>query len=428
MTIRNWYKENSKKYSKEELSKQHDRFQKETGSTANFETYKRNLRKAYEKGKRGKPSKNTTLSEESDEDYVSVEEETDENGIYQAVMTSSWVKTPEQLIDYLKIDESKWVLTKFTKGFWGSTANPNHQVKGIFSPRNKDSVSEKEILAIIKEKVETFKPSFTKSKVILENDTLLEIAIEDQHFGQLSVKSNSGEDYNITIAHDLYIEATDYFLEMGKIFKPSKIVFLVGSDYFNVDGPANTTYSGTPQDEVSLWKDTFSKGLDTCIEAIEKCYDCVPNVEVKIVQGNHDYTRAWYLGIALEQRYRDCEGIKIDVSESIRKYVSWGNSLICLSHGNIEAMSKLPFIIAKEQPEACCKAKYIEAHCGHLHIEKESLVLADEGILMKVRILPSLVADSAWAQKKGLYHIRESQAFIWDKTQGNIAMLKHHLD
>ena len=146
-----------------------------------------------------------------------------------------------------------------------------------------------------------------------------------------------------------------------------------------------------------------------------------------MVQGNHDFTKSFYMGIALQQRYSQDKNVEIDCSETTRKYIQWGKSLICFTHGDKEVKGKLPLIISREQPKAFSECKYIEAHTGHLHKEREALIMCDEEVQIKIRILPSLVARDDWHNSKGYMSVRESQSYIWNKEYGNLAVYKYHV-
>ena len=164
-----------------------------------------------------------------------------------------------------------------------------------------------------------------------------------------------------------------------------------------------------------------------CVSAIERCRKQCSAVEIIIVQGNHDFTRSYYLGMAIKQRYLSAPDITVNLGEEPRKYTVWGNSLVCFTHGDNEVKGKLPLIISREQPEEWGRCKYIEIHKGHLHKEQEtSLVMTNEESQIKERVLPSLVSCDDWHKLKGYSHIRESQGFVWNQQNGNIAILKYH--
>ena len=356
---------------------------------------------------------------------VNVKEETD-GDIYSALVSSTWIKTPEDLISHLGIDLNIWELGKFTRNVWGSETNPSFQVKGDFR-KKKIEQNEALVLETIRALVEDYKP--TESKVKTASNTsgnMLEIAIKDHHYGQLSNESETGEAYNLEIARDLYLNTVDYMLASSSHYNIEKINMVVGSDFFNSDTATGTTYAGTYQSEADRWQKTFSSGVQLVVDSIEKCKTSCNKVQVIVIQGNHDYTKSFYMGIALAQRYANDKTVNINCSETPRKYEEWGSSLICFTHGDKEVKGKLPFIISREMPQAFAMAKYIEIHTGHLHTERESLVMCSEDVTIKQRILPSLVAVDDWHKAKGYAHIRESQGFVWNKEHGNIAVLKYH--
>ena len=49
---------------------------------------------------------------------------------------------------------------------------------------------------------------------------------------------------------------------------------------------------------------------------------------------NHDYMSGFHLAHALKSWYRNTEAVKVDADPKHRKYYSWKNSLIGLTHGD----------------------------------------------------------------------------------------------
>lgn len=345
------------------------------------------------------------------------------NDVYSAFVSSNWVKTPEDLIKHLNIDVNVWELTKFTRNYWGSETNPNFQVKGEFK-KKKVEFNEKIVLESIQKAVSEFVPKkidVFKQQRINTSENVVELDVVDLHYGQDS------EDYSLDIARDLAIKSVFNLCQQSAIYNPKKILLVLGNDFFNVDNDKNTTHAGTPQQECTRWQKTFESGLFLCVALVELCREFADEVEVKIVPGNHDFTRMFYIGCALKQRYIHTPEVEIDNSEMTRKYFAFGNNLICFTHGDKEIKGKLPFIMSREQPEAFASAKFIEVHCGHLHSEKETLIMCNEDVQIKTRVLPSLVGRGDWTSGKGYMSVRESQAFVWNAEFGNIAIFKYHI-
>lgn len=417
MTNRDFILSRLKNYPYEQVYNMYSDFVNHTNSSCSESSYKKLVNKIRNE-QNIPPYIDKQANEKSNEEIT--------DSIYTALIESTTLKTPEDLIDYLKIDLNKWELSKFIRNTWGSSSNPSFQLKGEFK-KIKIENNKFEILSIIKDAVEQYKPKKVENKTkIIKSDNMLEIDIVDHHFGQKSIESETGEESNIELSRIEYLRAVEYMINSSTVYNPSKIVLIIGSDFFNTDTIQNTTTAGTFQSEDSVWKETFRLGLETCIDAIELCRS-ICNVEVKIIQGNHDFTRSFYLGCAIKQRYLNDASVVVDNSDAFRKYMRWGSSLICFTHGDKEVKGKLPLIISRECQRDFAECKFIEVHQGHLHSEKEALVLASEDCTIKTRILSSLAARDDWHSQKGYSHIRESQGFIWNKDKGNIAILKYHL-
>jgi hypothetical protein len=256
---------------------------------------------------------------------------------------------------------------------------------------------------------------------------LIEIPVVDLHVGKQCSKEETGDDYGIEEARTIVNNSIKYFASAGKPFGVTRCLLVFGNDFFNSDNSSNTTYGGTPQDEEKRWNYTFEKGIEIAIDIIDYCASIYNKVEVKIVQGNHDFTRSFYLGCCLIQRYANSNIVSVDNNKSPRKYFSFGNNAICFTHGSEESVSRLPLIFASEEPLLWAECKFKEIHCGHLHKEKESLVVCDTENALRIRTLPSLVGKDAWHKLKGYNSIRETLAFIWDEDNGNTAILRYSL-
>ena len=100
-------------------------------------------------------------------------------------------------------------------------------------------------------------PILNINKIENNGDNLLEVTLFDLHLGKLAWGKESGENYDSKIACDRFLTTIKTLLEHSKGFEYSKILFPIGSDFFNSDTIENTTTSGTPQDEDLRWKKTF---------------------------------------------------------------------------------------------------------------------------------------------------------------------------
>ena len=242
--------------------------------------------------------------------------------------------------------------------------------------------------------------NFKKSN---ENSKLLEITVFDLHFGKVAWHEEVGENYNIEIATKRFNDCIDYFINLYVGVNIDKILLPISNDFFNSDRshPFNSTTSGTPQEEDTRWQNTFRKGRELLIKNIQKLSTIAP-VEVKVVPGNHDYERSFYLGDSLEGWFHNDQNVNIDNSPNPRKYFIYGKNLIGFTHGNNEKISDLPMIMAQENPTEWAMSYYREFHLGHLHHKKEGKFNATnelQGVM--VRYMSSLSGTDSWHHKKG---------------------------
>lgn len=250
---------------------------------------------------------------------------------------------------------------------------------------------------------------------------LLEINIFDLHFGKVAWHEEVGENYNIEIATERFNKCIDYFIETYKNFNIEKVLLPISNDFFNSDRshPFNSTTSGTPQEEDTRWQNTFRKGRELLVQNIQKLTALAP-VEVKVIPGNHDYERSFYLGDSLEGWFHNNQNVTVDNSANPRKYYQYGKCLIGYTHGNNEKVADLPMLMAQENPVGWAKTLYREFHLGHLHHKKETQLRSTneyQGVI--IRHMSSLSGTDSWHHKKGYIGARKSaEAFLWDFENG----------
>jgi hypothetical protein len=351
----------------------------------------------------------------------------------QKVITSDItdrVVTVEKLLEIYNIDLEIWEIEKQIINTWevGAkgpdgkiTTTPLFQVKlwlkkkqVLFELHN----VRREFLEDLKKLSPQVPSNFRKQP---QEGKLLEITVFDLHFGKVAWHEEVGENYNIEIATQRFNDCIDYFIDLYRGTSLDRILLPISNDFFNSDRshPFNSTTSGTPQEEDTRWQNTFRKGRELLITNIQKLSKIAP-VEVKVVPGNHDYERSFYLGDSLEGWFHNDQNVDIDNSPSPRKYFSYGKNLIGFTHGNNEKLADLPMIMAQENPTAWAMSYYREFHLGHLHHKKEGRFNATnelQGVM--VRHMSSLSGTDSWHHKKGYVGARKSaEAFLWDKEKG----------
>lgn len=341
------------------------------------------------------------------------------------------VVTTDQLLNIHNISLNEWNIEKQIVNSWEVGAKgpdgkivttPLFQVK-VWLNRKQVEIDLNAIRKQFMDDLKSLSP-VVKSKPnlsSLEPGKLLEINIFDLHFGKVAWHEEVGENYNIDIATQRFNDCIDYFINTYKSFNIEQILFPISNDFFNSDRshPFNSTTNGTPQEEDTRWQNTFRKGRELLIQNIQKLSEIAP-VVVKVIPGNHDYERSFYLGDSLQGWFHNNENVTIDNGASPRKYFTYGKCLIGLTHGNNEKVTDLPMIMAQENPIEWAKTIYREFHLGHLHHKKETKFNATnelQGVM--VRYMSSLSGTDSWHHKKGYIGARKSaEALLWDSEKG----------
>ena len=406
----------------QEVYNRYEEFKEKMGSTMALDTYKRRVRYAFYdvSGKQRKSIASPRVMVEADGPNMTI------------TATSSQIRTLEELIAYVKADMSQWYVKKWIANPWGNPENENFQVKAWFEAREPEVDPRVEIEEMIEEASEYMPVYPTWSPVPRpQTGNMLEIALFDHHFGQLSWgrETRSGN-YDTEIARRLAFQAVDYMLSRSQEVPVDKILLTIGNDFFNVNSQANETVAGTPQSEDGRWQKSFVRGRKLWVEIIERCLTVAP-VDIIGVSGNHDGERSFYLVDSLACWFSNHPDVLVDNGPALRKYYQWGKCLIGYTHGDRHGERRgkaiLVNLMATEQPVAWAETKFREWHKGHFHATSASATqFLDEELGVRERVMPSLVAIDDYHDKKGYSHLRESMGLIWNTERGNTDIFMYH--
>lgn len=335
------------------------------------------------------------------------------------------IRTLEDLVKWADIDLEQFDCVSFTANRWGNAKWECTQCKGIFKPKIQKGLTPEEAAEVFKEMIADYKPpkysmpcATRMSKV--QSGNIAESVAMDVHLGSLTKRAETGVDYDLNIAEKDLLESSRFHLDFISGYNPEKIIMPIGSDFFNTDTTENTTTRGTWQSEDSTWKHTFDVGCRLMISSID-LHKQVSPVEVLVIIGNHDTQRSFALGAFLTAWYRNDQLVTIDNDPTVRKYFSWGTTLIGLSHGEERNGTNYLGLMNNEAREECGGAIYKEFHLGHKHH-----LNVKEDLGFRVRGLGGLTANDGWHSKMGYAALRESQAFIINESRGIVAQSSFH--
>lgn len=337
------------------------------------------------------------------------------------------IKTAEEAMIAAGVDEELWEVERQVVNHWDMTNSEgetytNYQIKVFLKRRASDfhKIGLERLLVDIER--ESPREAYVQGDP-LEDPHMLEIALYDVHFGKLAWAAETGTDFDLKIAEEMFKRAVVDLLEKSENFCIDKVLFPIGQDFFHINNMENTTAKGTPQDVDGRLAKVFEVGCNAVKWAIEEC-KLTADVEVLWVPGNHDPETSYYLCKYLEAYFHNDPNVEVDCSPMSRKYRLYGAALLGFVHGADGKAQDLPLIMAGEVPQLWAKSKHREIHTGHIHKAKETRYTAGDTFNpVIVRIIPSMTGTDAWHYKNGFVKddaTRSAEAYLWSKTRGYV--------
>jgi hypothetical protein len=294
-------------------------------------------------------------------------------------------KTPEQIIDLLKIDTSRWKLSQY----WNKEKNGYWQISALVTQLPLEVQVEQDFLEILR--YHEF-PEYTPVTPVnlLENlaagrvNTAGVISLQDLHFGKPG-NENMGEVVK-NVLLDLCSKAVHNY-------RMEKMYFVVGGDLLNMDTFSGTTTKGTIVENADTAVETYLKAYNAMYEAILLLRQMCDEVNVVFIPGNHDRLSSYHLVHALSHAMAKEPGVLFNVNYEERKAMTYGINMFCFEHGDV-AKKTTPLVYATEFSELWGKTAYRTLFTGHYHKRKTTeYVTENEEHGFSIKILPSLSAS-----------------------------------
>lgn len=365
----------------------------------------------------------------------------DRNGSSYVEAKGPQITTLRELLDAGLVDDDliKYAITGYKRNKWDTHIRDadgnivcvtNWQVKASFGLRKKvEGIRQlqREVIEDIRKVAGSYPPKYTRraSKEV-EDGHLLEIGLFDLHLGNLSWHEETGEDWDIGIAAEVFRSAIEMIADRAsQMYAIDKILFPIGNDFFHADSKENKTTAGTQMDLDTRFVKMYRTGVALQRWAIDLLRQIAP-VEVIVVPGNHDELTSFFLGEMLSGIYEGVDDVEILNSPMLRKYYRYGETLIGFTHGCHEPNHKLPNLMAAEAKELWGQTTFREFHIGHVHHRKGSRFLAEyedlEGVM--IRALPSLTATDDWHRQKGWSSaVRAAEAYVYHPEHGLVGQI-----
>lgn len=252
----------------------------------------------------------------------------------------------------------------------------------------------------------------------VQDPHLLVIDPADVHIGKLAMATETGEDYNISIALDRVISGVESLIGKCSGFKIDKVLYIIGNDILHTDNTKRTTTGGTAQDTEGMWHSNFLVAKKLHVAVIERLMT-IADVCVQYDPSNHDYMTGFFLADTLSSWFANCKHVTFNATISHRKYFRYHNNLIGTTHGDGAKEADLPMLMAHETGSdwAECKHKYFYTH--HIHHKKSKDYM---GVTVESMRSPS--GPDSWHASHGYLHAPKAiEAFIHHPKDGQVARL-----
>ena len=250
------------------------------------------------------------------------------------------------------------------------------------------------------------------------DDKLLNLyTVSDFHLGMLAWADESGDDWDMKIAEDLFSRWFDAAFQKAPDAGTGVINLLGDLAHFD------SLDAVTPASGHVLDADTrYQKLVRYMIRMVRRVVDMAlvkhKNVRLLIVQGNHDESGMIWLAEMFSTLYDNEPRVFVDTSPDVYKMVQHGKTTLFFTHGHKCRFDVVePIMIAKFR-KAFGESEYSYAHVGHLHHQK--IVESRNMIVEQHR---TLAAKDAYASRGGWMSGRSANVITYSAEYGEVARL-----
>ncbi|EBG1510373.1 hypothetical protein [Salmonella phage NBSal006] len=250
------------------------------------------------------------------------------------------------------------------------------------------------------------------------NEKLLNLyTVSDFHLGMLAWADESGDDWDMKIAEDLFSKWFDAAFQKAPDAGVG-VINLLG-DFAHFDSlDAVTPASGHVLDADTRYQKLVRYMIRMVRRVVNMALVKHKSVRLLIVQGNHDESGMIWLAEMFNTLYDNEPRVFVDTSPDVYKMVQHGKTTLFFHHGHKARFDAIePVMIAKFR-KAFGESVYSYAHVGHLHHQK-----IVESRNMVVEQHRTLAAKDAYASRGGWMSGRSANVITYSAEHGEVARL-----
>lgn len=236
----------------------------------------------------------------------------------------------------------------------------------------------------------------------------------DPHIGMLSWAEETGQDWDLKIAEQVFCRAFDRIVKTAPSCKRAVIVNL--GDFYHADNmEAVTSRSGHHLDTDGRYAKMGRIGVKILRQLIASALAQHEQVHVINAVGNHDDTGALMLSIFLSELYENEPRVTVDDSPAPFHYFQHGNSMFGVHHGHTCKAKDLPGVMATDQAKMWGETKHRMWLTGHIHHDTRK-----EHAGCVVESFRTLAGRDAYATWGGYRAQQDTKCLVIDKDHGEI--------
>ena len=259
---------------------------------------------------------------------------------------------------------------------------------------------------------------FRRTAAPRKNETGLcsEYLITDFHIGQYSWGAETGEDWDIKIAEDVFLNA--FHDMMDGTPSSERALFVQLGDFLDWDGLEPLTPTGRNlMDADSRYPMLVEVAIRCCMRAIELLLTKHKEVHVICAEGNHDLSGAVWLRQLLRVAFTNNPRVTFDMSIMPFYATTWGNTFLGYHHGHLCTFDRMAgkFYSEPSFRKMMANAEYIYLKRGHYHTNQQDV---KDGA--NIEQVPTLSARSAYSARKYTMTDRRTRSVTYDLLHGEI--------
>ena len=198
-------------------------------------------------------------------------------------VNSFTIRTLDEALEAANVDTKTFFVDRYVINSWQvtmkvnevPTTRTNFQIKIWLKPIVIEPL-ELAIKGLIKQ-LPKHKPVYCKTVGNPKGDFLLEIGLNDIHFGMLAWNQETNNSWDIKIAEKIFVETVKKILERSEHYKIGRILFPIGQDFFHLNSPDGLTPAAKNRlDYDSRLAKIYQAGKMAVIKAIDYCIGVAP--------------------------------------------------------------------------------------------------------------------------------------------------------